>query len=528
MNIKRLAAVSGLVAGSVVIGAMVLQGQVTLDGSRLFSQVLRMVEQHAVDSLNNAEIYEKAARGLVKNLNDPYADLYSPQQLANFQRNTLGNNYGGIGMQIQSQDGQITVTTVFTGTPGQQGGVQTGDRILMVDTSAVTGLRIEDVSAKLTGPAGTKVNVTFARAGVPEPIKVTFTRAIIKVPAVPYAVMLENSVGYLVLQRFNENAAQQVENAVEGLRAKGAKSFIIDVRGNPGGSLDQSLEIGNLFLKPGVEIASVRHRGKTPEIYKANRSSIIDSASVVVLIDQYSASASEIVAGALQDQDRALVVGQASFGKGLVQTLFPLEGGWAIKLTTGKWYTPSGRSIQGEHKQLADGRFVEYAPDSAETDSARRARPQFKSASGRVVLGGGGVTPDVLVKPDTITTPEQDFLRTTATKSAVIYNQAYGYARELKGGVKSDFTVTQAWRDELYRRLVSADVKIDRKLYDAAQPSIDRMMERYVSTLAFGDSAAFRRSIPDDRQLLTAMEYIRKARSQRDMLALAARGGNNQ
>ena len=528
MKIKRLAAVASLVAIPLVIGAFVLQGQVSMDGSRIFSQVLRMVEQHAVDSLTNVEIYEKAARGLVKNLNDPYAELYSPQQLASFQRNTLGNNYGGIGMQIQSQDGQITVTTVFNGTPGQQGGVQSGDRILMVDTTAVTGMRIEEVSGRLTGPAGTKVNVTFARAGVPEPIKVLFTRAVIKVPAVPIAVMLENDIGYLVLQRFNENAAQQVENAVEGLRAKGAKAFIIDVRGNPGGSLDQSLEIGNLFLKPGVEIASVRHRGKTPEIYRANRPSIIDSASVVVLVDQYSASASEIVAGALQDQDRALVVGQPSFGKGLVQTLFPLEGGWAIKLTTGKWYTPSGRSIQGEHKQLADGRFVEYAPDSAETDSARRARPQFKSASGRVVLGGGGVTPDVLVKPDTITTPEQEFVRSTATKAAVIYNQMYGFARELKSTVKNDFTVQPEWRDELYRRLVKADVKIDRKLYDDAQAYIDRSLERQISSIAFGDSAMFRRSVSDDRQLLTAIEYIRKAPNQRAMLAMAAKEGNNQ
>ncbi len=528
MNIKRLATISGLVALPLAVGAFVLQGQTSVDGSRLFSQVLRMVGQHAVDSLTPDDIYEKAARGLVKNLNDPYADLYSPQQLASFQRNTLGNNYGGIGMQIQSQDGQITVTTVFSGTPGQQGGVQTGDRILMVDTTAVTGLRIEDVSSKLTGPAGTKVNVTFGRAGVPEPIKVTFTRAVIKVPAVPYAVMLENNIGYLVLQRFNENAAQQVENAVEALRGKGARSFIIDVRGNPGGSLDQSLEIGNLFLKPGAEIASVRHRGKTPEIYKANRQSIIDSAAVVVLVDGYSASASEIVAGALQDQDRALVVGQPSFGKGLVQTLFPLEGGWAIKLTTGKWYTPSGRSIQGEHKQLADGRFVEYAPDSAESDSARQARPQFKSVSGRVVLGGGGVTPDVLVKPDTITTPEQDFLRATATKSAVIYNTLYSYARELRPTVKSDFTVEPAWRDELYRRLTKADVKVDRKMYDAAEPYITRFLERQLATLAFGDSAAFRRSIPEDRQLLTAIEYIKKARTQREMLALAAKESNNQ
>jgi carboxyl-terminal processing protease len=269
----------------------------------------------------------------------------------------------------------------------------------------------------------------------------------------------------------------------------------------------------------------VRHRGKTPEIYRANQSSIIDSASIVVLIDQYSASASEIVAGALQDQDRALVVGLSSFGKGLVQTLFPLDGGWAIKLTTGKWYTPSGRSIQGEHKQLADGRFVEYAPDADESDSARSARPRFKSASGRLVFGGGGVTPDVIVKPDTVTTPEQEFLKATAAKQSAIYYTLFSYARELKNTVKSDFTVTKEWRDEVYRRLVKADVKVDRALFDGAEPYINRYLEARVASLAFGDSAAFRRGIRDDRQLLTALDYLKRGTSQRALLALAAQSG---
>lgn len=521
MKFKRLAIISALVASPLLTGALVLQGQVGLDGSRLFARVLRMVEQHAVDSLGSTEIYERAARGLVKNLNDPYADLYSPQQLATFQRNTLGNNYGGVGMQIESQDGAITVTRVFPGTPGEMGGVQAGDRIMVVDTTGVTGFRLDEVAGRLTGPAGTKVQVTFAREGVPEPIRVTFTRAVIRVPAVPYGLVLDGNVGYIPLQRFNENSAEQVEQAILDLKAKGARSFVIDVRGNPGGSLDQSLEISNLFLKPGSEIASVRHRGKQPEVYHANRQSIVDSSSVVVLIDQYSASASEIVAGALQDQDRALVVGQSSFGKGLVQTLFPLEGGWAIKLTTGKWYTPSGRSIQGEHKQLADGRFVEYAPDADESDSARRERPRFKSAGGRVVYGGGGVTPDVIVKPDTITTPEQDYLRAVAAKQSTIYTLVYAYARELKGSVRPDFTIKPEWRDELFNRMVKADVKVDRALYDAAQPLIDRTLTLRIASLAFGDSAAFRRTVPDDRQLLTALEYLKKGRSQRELLAMA-------
>lgn len=502
------------------VGALVLQGQTAVDGARLFASVMRMVEQHSVDSLSNAEIYEKAARGLVKNLNDPYAELYSPEQLRSFQRNTLGNNYGGLGMQIQSQDGFITVTTVFPGTPAMLGGVQAGDRIVLVDTTTVTGMATDEVSRRLTGPAGTKVSVGFARAGVDELIRTTFTRAIIRVPAVPYALVLDGNVGYLPLNRFNESAAEQFEQALDGLRARGVTSYVIDLRGNPGGSLDQSLEIVNLFLSPGQEIASVRHRGRQPEVFKANRSSVIDSTRVVVLINQFSASASEIVAGALQDQDRALVVGQSSFGKGLVQTLYPLEGGWAIKLTTGKWYTPSGRSIQGEHQQLADGRFVEYAPDSAETDSARRARPRFRSTSGRVVLGGGGITPDVIVRPDTITTPEQEFLRAVGARQGTLYTTVYGYSRDLRATVRPDFAVKPEWREELFQRLVKADVKVDRPLYDAAEPLINRLLEEQVAILAFGDSAAFRRRIPEDRQLVVALEYLQKGPTQRALLAM--------
>jgi carboxyl-terminal processing protease len=522
MNRKRLALALLLGLAPLGVGALVLQGQSGVEGPRLFAQVLRMVEQYAVDSLTTSQIYEKAARGLVKNLEDPYAELYSPEQLASFQRNTLGNNYGGIGMQIESQDGLITVTRVFPGTPGEQGGVQAGDRIMMVDTVAVTGFRLEEVSGRLTGPAGTRVHVTFARAGFPEPIRTTFTRAIIKVPAVPYTLMLEDGVGYLPLQRFNESAGDQMEQAVRDLKRRGARSFVFDLRRNPGGSLEESLRIGNLFLEPGVEIASVRHRGKAPEIFRANQRSIIDSMSIVVLVDQYSASASEIVAGTLQDHDRALVVGTSSFGKGLVQTLYPLDGGWAIKLTTGKWYTPSGRSIQGEHKQLADGRFVEYAPDSAESDASKRTRPVFRSTGGRVVYGGGGVTPDVIVRPDTISSPEQEFLRVLGAKWSVLYNAVYSFARELKGTVPADFRVTPAWHDAIYQRLTQADVQIDRALYDGAAPYVTRMLEERVASLSFGDSAAFRRTIPEDLQLVTALDYLKRGKSQRDLLALAA------
>jgi carboxyl-terminal processing protease len=500
-------------------GAFLLQTKEPADGARLFSQVLQKIEDNAVDSLSRNAVFERAARGLVKNLNDPYADLYSPEELASFQRNTLRNNYGGVGMQIESQEGAITVSRIFPNTPGEQGGVLAGDRILFVDSTAVTGFKLDQVSSRLLGTPGTQVTVTFQRAGVPEPIKTKFTRAVIRVPAVPYSLVLDGGVGYLPLQSFNETAAADVERSLLSLKAKGAKSIVFDLRGNGGGSLEQALEICNLFFRPGQELASVRHRGKPPEIYRANRSSIIDSIPVVVLVNGYTASASEIVSGSLQDHDRGLVVGTASFGKGLVQTLFPLEGGWAMKITTGKWYTPSGRSIQADHDRLGDERFVEY--DEKEAADTSKKRPVFRSDAGRVILGGGGVTPDVTVQPDTLAASEREFARAIGSQQSQWYVAVYNVGRDVKSSVKPDFAVKPEWRESLWNKLQETKVTVTRPQFDAAETLIDRELENRVASLAFGDSAAFRRASRWDKQLKTALDYLKRGGTQRELLALA-------
>jgi carboxyl-terminal processing protease len=244
----------------------------------------------------------------------------------------------------------------------------------------------------------------------------------------------------------------------------------------------------------------------------------------VILTNQYTASASEIVAGALQDHDRAVIVGNTSFGKGLVQTLFNLDGGWALKMTTAKWYTPSGRSIQKERKLTPEGQFVEVHPDSLETDSARKARPQFKSDAGRVVYGGGAVTPDLIVQSDTLTTAEQEFRKAMAPKSQEYYVALYDLGYELKSQVKPDFVVKPEWRNEFLSRLEKAGVKVDRKQWDAATSLIDRDLELRVARSAFGDSTVRRRTLKDDPQLQKAIEIIQKGTSQKDLFALVAAG----
>jgi carboxyl-terminal processing protease len=520
MRGARKAAILGLVLIPAIGGAFVVQDRASREGGRLFAQVLDLVSARFVDSVNAADLYEKAARGLVTQLQDPYSELMSPRQLTQFNTTTAGR-YGGIGMRIEEQPGKgVTIVAVFPNTPAEGAGIREGDIIVGIDTISVRGWTSRRVADSLTGVPGTKVNVTFARPGLQEPIKATFTRALIRVPAVPYAITFEGGIGYIPLQGFNETSTNELATAVASLQAGGAKGLVIDLRSNPGGFLDQSLSITNLFLKEGQEIASVRGRNVEPQTYYARERPIAPTIPLVILTDQYSASASEIVAGALQDHDRAVIVGSTSFGKGLVQTVFNLDGGYALKMTTGKWYTPSGRSIQKERRLTEDGAWVEIDPDSLEAGDPASKRPVFKSDAGRTVYGGGAITPDLVIPPDTFTAGEQEFLRATASKQQDRYVAIYDYAVELKSRVKPDFEVQPAWRDELFRRLNAKGVEVDRDVYDGASRYINRELEVRVTRLAFGDSAARRRTVVDDPQLRAALDLLRRGQSQQDLFAL--------
>jgi carboxyl-terminal processing protease len=509
------------------VGGFIAQDRATQDGGRLLGQVLDLVQSRYVDSVDEAALYEKAARGLVSQLQDPYSELLSPHQLTQFNT-TTGGRYGGLGMSIENQPGKgAVVAKVFHNTPAEGAGVREGDIIVGIESLSTRGWDNARVADSLRGTPGSTVTVTFARPGVSESIKSTLKRAVIRVPAVPYAITFEGGIAYLPLDGFNESSTRDISAAVRKFQSEGAKGLILDLRRNAGGYLDQALSISNLFLKEGQEIASVRGRGTQPQVYTARERPLAPEIPIVILIDQYSASAAEIVAGALQDHDRALIIGVTSFGKGLVQTMYNLDGGYALKMTTGKWYTPVGRSIQKERTLLPDGQFVEVHPDSLESDSARKARPTYKSDAGRMLFGGGAITPDIVVKGDTLTTPEQKFVRAIAPKNQDVYVTLYDYAFELKDKVSRDFQVQPEWREELYSRLQKKGVEIDRELFTGASAWVDRELERRIARAAFGDSTVRRRTLPDDPQLQKALEVLRKGLSQKDLLALASsRPGN--
>lgn len=520
MRRSRKLALLGIVLVPVVAGAFAVQEQATTSSARLFDQVLSIVGDRFVDSVDAAALYEKAARGLVAELKDPYSELYTPKQLEVFNT-TTGGFYGGIGMLIEDHEGSIMISKVYPNTPAEEAGIREGDRIVGVDTQSTRGWRIDQVSGGLKGPPGTKVKARFQRPGVPQAFEVEFTRRTIRIPAIPFALMLEDNTAYIPVQQFNETTTKEFAEALRRLQAEGAKGLVIDLRRNTGGFLDQALEMTNFFVPRGRELASVRGRFGPPERYVAESNPIAPDIPVVVLTDGYTASASEIVAGALQDHDRALVVGTTSFGKGLVQSVYRLDGGYAIKLTTGKWYTPSGRSIQKERKLDDNGSFVEVAPDSLETDAARRERPQYKSTGGRVVYGGGAITPDVIVPYDTLTTAEQKLARALVPSSQDVYLVLDDYAFTLKDQLKPDYTITPAMRDEVLKRLTAKGITVERAEWDAGRSYVDRLLDDRIARRAFGDSTAKRRDVPEDRQLQKAMELLRRGRTTAELLALS-------
>ncbi len=517
---RKLALVGALII-PIGAGGFLLQSRERREGPLLLQQVMSLVSDRFVDTLQASDVYEKAAEGLVRELNDPYSELLTPRDVKQFNSRTNGR-YGGLGMSIEfdQRANYVRVATVYPNTPAEAAGIREGDHIAKIGAISTQGWTINQVSDSLLGVPGTKVDVTFTRPGVTAPIAGTFTRAEIHIPAVPYTLSFDNKIGYIPLQQFNENAAENLGAAVKRFQAQGARGIIIDLRGDPGGILTESLEIANMFLSQGQQLASVKGREGAEEKYSAKVAPIAANIPLVILTDERTASASEIVAGALQDHDRALVVGQTSFGKGLVQGVYPLDGGYQLKLTTGKWFTPSGRSIQRPRKFL-NGQFVEEQPDTAETNASKKNRPAYKSDAGRVVYGGGGITPDVIVQDDTLTTIEQQFTKAIAPKSQEFFTILNDYAVELAKTAQPSFTVDQAWMDEFYKRLQEKSVIADRKVYDGGKRYIARFLDQRVAHYASGDSTAKRRDLQYDAPLRKAIDLLEKGTTQRELFALA-------
>ena len=368
--------------------------------SRL-NKVLSEVNRKYVEEVNPTELTDAALNG-IRDILDPHTTVFTPKDYEGLKVSMEGK-FGGVGITISLRDNILTVISPLSGTPAFRLGIRAGDRIRKIDGKDTKGLSLDDAVSKLRGKIGTDVTVSIEREGVPDLMDFTITRAEIVVHAVPYYGMVGKDVGYIKLATFSDKTTSDVENAIRGLKKQGMKKLVLDMRYNPGGLLNQAIEISELFLKQGNVIVSTLGRTQRTESRARRDGMLSPDVPMVVLVNQGSASAAEIVSGALQDWDRALVIGKTSFGKGSVQTIFPLDNqGNALKLTTAFYYLPFGRCINKPENGIKGLKLMEEESeddgDKAAADSAKKdtvARDTFYTNNGRMMFGGGGITPDV-------------------------------------------------------------------------------------------------------------------------------------
>lgn len=496
-------------------------GQSVYQQARLFDDVLSHVSDYYVDSLNEQQLYRMAIDGMLRELRDPYTGFLDGRELRTLSEQTTGN-YGGVGLQIEVRDGAILVVAPLADSPAEQAGIMTGDRVIQVDDSSTARWNQEQAVSRLRGLPGSQVRLTVERPGMPQHLSYTLTRAQIHARSVRLGTILTDGVGYIEVQSFSESTGRELTAVIDSLRAAGMRSLILDLRWNPGGLLNEGLQVSDLFLDPGQAIvqtrgrapgATQRHADRAPQRYP--------SLPVVVLINGASASASEIVAGALQDHDRAVIVGTTSFGKGLVQSVFRLSNDASLKLTTSKWYTPSGRSIQRPFRN-----DDERDPDDEVAHADSTPVDSFRTDRGRFVRGGGGIAPDVVVRQDSAVTAGFQRLQTALGRDVVKYTDALAAfaldTRARQAVREPTFTVTPAMREQFVGLLRQRGVQLDQATLTAVWPVIERQLGDQTARFVFGRVGQVRRQSTDDPVLATATRMASRARTPAELFQLAA------
>lgn len=357
-------------------------------GLKLFTSVYRLAEENAAEKADpDKSIYKGAIPGMLRTL-DPHSSFFDPRDFQALREEQRGKYYG-VGMTIQPKDNRIVVLAPFTGSPAHKAGIRPGDVILQVNDKRTDGMTTAEVADLLKGQKGTPVQVVIAREGVEKPITFNLIRGEIPRYSVQNAFWLKPGIAYIDIESFNENTSDELEAAFRKLGEANVKGLVLDLRSNPGGLLSEGVAVAGRFLKKGQVVVSHRGRTSPEKPYIASNGGTAGNYPIVVLVDRYSASAAEIVAGALQDHDRGWIFGDNTFGKGLVQTVFPLSETTGLALTTAKYYTPSGRLIQRDY---GSGSFYEYYYNRK--DGAKDTLDVKMTDSGRPVYGGNGIQPD--------------------------------------------------------------------------------------------------------------------------------------
>tara|TARA_B110000014_G_scaffold30396_1_gene18948 strand:- start:107 stop:1723 length:1617 start_codon:yes stop_codon:yes gene_type:complete len=483
----------------------------------VMQQIISYVDHFYFDIVDMDKIMDGAFHGLMEEL-DPHSTYIPAKQQENIDELFRGK-FQGIGIEFDVLHGYITVISPVPDSPSDYVGLQSGDRIIAINGDDAYKITKDEVIKKLRGRKGTSVDVTIQRIGLDEPFDVTIIRDDIPIYSVGAATMIDNETGYILLRRFSATTIDEVNKAIDKLDSQNFKKLVFDLRGNSGGFLEQAASVSNLFIS--TRDTLVYTKGK---ISDANQAFISEphkgrnDFSLIILINRGSASASEIVSGAVQDLDRGLIVGETSFGKGLVQRQLPLEGGSAIRITMARYYTPSGRLIQRPYEEGDDLTYYKelYAKDRETIlDSLKQLRPKYKTRQGRTVYGGGGITPDIYIPYKSILTKEtQKLLR---NPHRPIFNFSSSYATQNDLGFKDFKNYKQNWQvnQSVYSQFLdyldsdSISFNPDSLLKD--QPFIYNRIKSEIAGTIWGkdESTSIRLSL--DNQVSEALKYFNEA-----------------
>jgi len=524
MNKKFLIPICVILVGIGVFIGMQLNNAVSDDKTnaqvRKFSDALNITSRYYVDEVDSQKLTESAIKGMLEEL-DPHSVYISAEQLKRVNEDFQGS-FEGIGVEFDVINDTITIVSPINGGPSEKLGIIAGDRIVKIDGQSAIKMTREDVPKKLRGQKGTKVIVTIVRPGTSQPMDFEIIRDKIPLYSVDASFMYDKEIGYIKVSRFAATTYEEFVQAYKKLQGEGMKKLVLDLRGNPGGYLDQAFRMSSEFIPKGGKIVYTESRvSDFNEVYNSDGGKL-NEVPLIVLINGGSASASEIVSGAVQDWDRGLIVGETSFGKGLVQRQFDLSDGSAFRVTTARYYTPVGRLIQ---KPYDKGKYAnDLARDEAEGDNLNHnndksdsTHPIFKTMGGRVVYGGGGITPDFIVKLDTLTQYTVQLRRNN-----VIYLFTENFMSQNRKSIESQYKsytdfrdgyqISSSMMDDFKRFAESKGVALNSSDFDRDKSFIEISIKSQIARDLWGNEGSYAVFVTSDEQFLKAITLFDEAK----------------
>lgn len=475
----------------------------------VMSNVLNRIGTDYAGEVDLVELVYSGIRGMVATL-DPHSQFLDQDDYGQLMTGTRGS-FEGLGIEIAVRGGVLTVVSPLEGTPAYRMGIQGGDQIVKIEGESTAGITTTEAVQKLRGPKGTQVTITIQRLGEEEPFDITVTRDVITIRSVPYAFMVRDRIGFIRISQFSEATAQELQDAIDRLLEEGLEALILDLRTNPGGLLTQAVSVSERFLEKGDLVVSTRgRRSAQNRSYYSQQGQDAHPYTLVVLVNGSSASASEIVAGTIQDHDRGLLIGTRSFGKGSVQTVTQVGNGCALKLTTAKYHTPSGRCI---HRDEWD---IEGEAELAEAEAEIAPEDVFRTGLGRVVYGGGGILPDIVVEGRKITglplLLERKTLFFSFATEWVAAHPSETTAPEVDDSMLADF------RDYL----VAQETEFEEEEFTSETDYIQRAIRREIADRLGGHEAAARVAIEGDIQIQAAIDLLSETTSLEQLFEIAS------